>query len=191
MPRLFTGIEIPEEARERLARIKSPLPGARWIEPANFHITLRFAGDIDNLVAREFVHALAAIDERAFEVRISGLGAFGGNSPRSLWAAVEAGPELEALARANERAARAAGLAPEKRAFRAHVSLARLQHSRPDAVARFLERGAAFRTEPFFVDRFVLFSSRPQTGGGPYVVEDEFPLSGFGFDELRETDALR
>jgi len=191
MPRLFTGIEIPEEVRERLASLKAPLPGARWIDPENLHITLRFAGDVDNIVAREFVDGLAAIDEAAFEVSIAGLGAFGGNSPRILWAGVKAGPELEALARANERAARSAGLAPEKRAFYAHVTLARLQNSRPDAVARFLERGGAFRTEPFFVDRFVLFSARPQSGGGPYVVEEEFLLSGFGFDALRETDAPR
>jgi RNA 2',3'-cyclic 3'-phosphodiesterase len=191
MPRLFTGIEIPEEVRERLASLKAPLPGARWIDPENLHITLRFAGDVDNIVAREFVDGLAAIDEAAFEVRIAGLGAFGGNSPRILWAGVEGGPALEALARANERAARNAGLAPEKRDFYAHVTLARMQHARPDAVARFLERGGAFRTEPFLVDRFALFSARPQTGGGPYVVEEEFLLSGFGFDALRETDARR
>lgn len=178
MPRLFTAIELPDEVRERLARLKMPLPGARWIEPANLHITLRFAGDIDNLAARELVYALDAIDELAFSARIDGLGAFGGNSPRSLFANVEGGAALDALARANERAARQAGLAPEKRAFKAHVTLARLQGTRPETLARFLERNGAFRTEPFAVDHFVLYSSRPQTGGGPYVVEEEFPLRG-------------
>jgi 2'-5' RNA ligase len=179
MPRLFTGIELPDETREALKRLRTPLPGARWIEPDNLHITLRFAGDVDNLVAREFVHALAAIDAPPFEVRVAGVGAFGGYSPRIVWAGVEAGPELEALARANERAARSAGLDPEKRAFKAHVTLARLQNGRADTIARFLERNGAFRAEPFYVDRFVLFSSRPLTGGGPYVVEEEFPLLGY------------
>jgi 2'-5' RNA ligase len=190
MPRLFTGIEIPDDICEFLARLKSPLPGARWLEPANLHITLRFAGDIENHVARDFANELAAIEVPAFEIRLAGLGVFGGNAPRSLWAGVEAGPELETLARANERAARAAGLAPERRAFKPHVTVARLQHTRPEAVAKFLEHSGAFRTEPFVVERFVLFSSKPQTGGGPYVVEDEFPLSGTGAGLWQERDAL-
>lgn len=178
MPRLFTAIEIPAPLRERLALLKSPLPGARWVERDNLHVTLRFAGDIDNPTAREFADNLAAIASDGFELKISGLGAFGGNDPRVIWAGIEDAPEIEALARANERAARAAGLPPESRAFKAHVTLARLKHSRVDAVARFLEHNARFALPPFHVDRFVLMSSRPQVGGGPYVVEDAFMLGG-------------
>lgn len=178
MPRLFTGIELPPDVREALSRVRMPLPGAKWIEPENLHITLRFAGDIENHVAADFADHLATIDTRAFTIRVAGLGAFGGNDPRLVWAGVEAGPELEALARANERAARAAGLPPEKRAFHAHVTLARLKHGRADAVARFLGRNGHFRCEPFLVGRFVLLSSRPKVGGGPYVVEDVYPLAG-------------
>jgi 2'-5' RNA ligase len=187
MPRLFTGIELPETVRNRLARLRAPLPGARWIEPGNLHITLRFAGDVDNLVATEFADALSLIDTTVFDARVAGLGVFGGNSPRILWAGVEGGPALEALARANERAARAAGLEPEKHAFKAHVTLARLQHTRADAAARFLEQKSSFSCQPFAVERFVLFSSRPQRGGGPYVVEEAFALAG-GYPAL-EPDA--
>ncbi len=178
MPRLFTAIEIPSAVRERLLRLRSPLPGARWIEPENLHITLRFAGDVDNLVASELASALSSIDTPAFEARLAGVGAFGGNAPRTIWAGIDAGPELDLLARANERAARNAGLAPEKRPFRAHVSLARLRNTRPDAVARFLESKGALASEPFLVDRFVLMSARPNAGGGPYVVEAAYPLAG-------------
>jgi len=180
MPRLFTGIELPWSIADRLATLRSPLPGAKWVEAQNLHITLRFAGDIDNRTAGEFADFLSAIDVPVFELRLAGLGAFGGNDPRAVWAGVEAGPDLDALARANERAARSAGLPPETRAFKAHVTLARLRHSRPDAVAKFLQRNGAFRTEPIIVEHFSLFSSRPQTGGGPYVVEERFPLQGAG-----------
>ncbi len=178
MPRLFTAIEIPELVRERLVRLRTPLPGARWIEPESLHITLRFAGDVDNLVASELASALGSIDTPAFEARLAGVGAFGGNAPRTIWAGIEAGPELDLLARANERAARNAGLEPEKRPFKAHVSLARLRNTRPDAVARFLESKGGFASEPFLVDRFLLMSSRPNAGGGPYVVEASYPLAG-------------
>ncbi|MEC9367856.1 MAG: 2'-5' RNA ligase family protein, partial [Pseudomonadota bacterium] len=67
-------------------------------------------------------------------------------------------------------------LPPEPRAFHPHVTLARLRGTRPEAVARFLQQRGAFSSAPFTVGRFVLFSSRASTGGGPYVVEEEYPL---------------
>jgi RNA 2',3'-cyclic 3'-phosphodiesterase len=189
MPRLFTGIEIPDEQREEIARLRQPLPGnSRWMEPENLHLTLRFAGDIDNPHAREFADHLAGIDVDAFEIRLAGIGTFGGNEPRSLWAGVEAGPGLEELARANERAARAAGLAPEGRSFKPHVTVARLKYASAADVARILGRIGAFRSRPFTVGRFVLFSSRPKTGGGPYVVEEAFPLRGGEFVDYEDVE---
>lgn len=178
MPRLFAAIDIPPEARTALAALRSPLPGAKWVEADNIHLTLRFAGDIDNKVANELADGLGAVDVDCFELTIAGLGAFGGNDPRVLWAGIEGGQPVEALARACERAARSAGLPPEPRAFKPHVTLARMRHARPDQVARFLERNARFRLPPFTVERFVLMSSRPNVGGGPYVVEEAYPLAG-------------
>lgn len=178
MPRLFTGLELPPSLADRLADLATPLAGARWIEPEDMHITLRFAGDIDNPTANEFHAALASIDEPAFTLRLAGFGAFGGQQPRTLWAGVEESPWLDALARAHERAARSAGLKPLKHSFKPHVTLARLKGSRPESVARVLEQLGAFRSAPFQVDRFVLFSSRPKVGGGPYVAEETFALRG-------------
>ena len=178
MPRLFTGIEIPAEVREEIARLKVPLPGGRWTEPDNLHLTLRFVGDIDKPQASEFADRLETIDVDAFELRLAGLGIFGGNEPRSIWAGVEPSAPLEALARANDRAARAAGLPPDGRPFKPHVTLARLKYASPDEVARVLQRIGAFRSKPFIVARFVLFSAKPKTGGGPYAIEEAFPLRG-------------
>ena len=187
MPRLFTAIEIPEAVRLHLSLIRAPLGGAKWIEPENMHITLRFAGDIDGRTADEFVDFLAGVRARPFSVTVAGVGAFGGRDPRVLWAGVEAGEPLEALARAHERAARAAGLEPEGRAFKPHVTLARMRGGRQQAVARFLEENGALRTGPFLATRFVLLSARPGSGGGPYAVEAEFPFEGTdGFDEADE-----
>lgn len=187
MPRLFTAIEIPEAIRLRLSLIRAPLGGAKWIEPDNMHITLRFAGDIDGRTADEFVSFLTGVRARPFSVEIRGVGAFGGREPKVLWAGVEAGAELEALSRAHERAARGAGLEPEGRAFRPHVTLARIRGGRPQAVARFLEENGTLRTEPFTATRFVLLSARPGTGGGPYAVEAAFPFEGAGgLDEADE-----
>jgi 2'-5' RNA ligase len=179
MPRLFTGIEIPAEVREEIARLKVPLPGGgRWTEPADLHLTLRFVGDIERPQAQEFADGLETIDLDAFELRLSGLGVFGGNEPRTIWAGIEDSAPLEALARANDRAARSAGLPPDGRQFKPHVTLARLKYAGPDEVARVLQRIGAFRSKPFIVSRFVLFSAKPKTGGGPYAVEEAFNLRG-------------
>jgi 2'-5' RNA ligase len=178
MPRLFTALEIPASLRMRLSLMRAPLGGAKWVEPENMHITLRFAGDIDGRTADEFADELAEFSAEPFAVSIAGAGAFGGRDPRVLWAGVEASQPLEALYRANERAARAAGLEADGRAFRPHVTLARMRGARHGAVARFLEENGDLRMEPFTVTRFVLLSARPGSGGPPYGIEAAYPFDG-------------
>jgi 2'-5' RNA ligase len=185
MPRLFTAIEIPPLVRQHLALMRAPLAGAKWVEAEDMHITLRFVGDIDGRTAEEFADLLAGIQARPFTLTIKTLGAFGGRDPRVLWAGVEAGEELDALYRANERAARAAGIEPAGRDFKPHVTLARMRGARQHAVARFLEENGAFRSEPFVATRFALLSARPGSGGPPYGVVEAFPFEGaVDFDEM-------
>lgn len=187
MPRLFTALEIPEMLRTRLSLLRAPLNGAKWVDAENMHITLRFAGDIDGRTADDFADLLTDVSGAPFQVSIAGAGAFGGRDPRVLWAGVETGPELDALYRANERAARAAGLDHDPRDFRPHVTLARLRGARQGTVARFLEENGDLRLEPFMVTRFVLLSARPGSGGPPYGVEATYPLTGMGaLDDLDE-----
>ncbi len=174
MIRLFAGLELPELHRQRLGILRQPLPGAKWVEPHDLHLSLRFAGDIDNRAADEFASSLSEIEFEPFSLTIADLGIFGGREPRVIWAGVIASDPLDQLQRATERAARSAGLPPCSRAFKAHVTLARLRGSRPDPIVRFLASSSALRLEPFTVNRFVLFSSKLNTGGGPYVVEDQF-----------------
>lgn len=176
MPRLFSALEIPASLADRLASLKAPLPGARWVDPENYHITLRFIGDVDDITAREFAANLDRVRAMPFDVTLDGLGSFGRGKPHSIWARVARSEALDALQRAHERAARTAGLPPEPRQFHAHVTLARLRNTRPELVARYLEQRGAFFAGPIPVTRFVLFSSRASTGGGPYVVEEDYPF---------------
>ena len=177
MPRLFSGIEIPAPICERLTMLEGGLEGARWIDPENFHLTLRFIGDVDMLQAREFAAGLMSIAAQRFDIQLDGLGSFGGRKPRAVWAGVAPCPALTTLQQAHERVARAAGVAPESRNFVPHVTLARLRRVRAEAVARYLEQNGGFATSRFEVARFVLYSSRQSIGGGPYVVEEAFPLA--------------
>jgi RNA 2',3'-cyclic 3'-phosphodiesterase len=178
MPRLFTGLEIPARLVTRLSMMRGKLAGARWIDPENFHITLRFAGDIDDLQAQAFAAALDDIEFDSFDLSVEGLGSFGGNKPRTLFAGIRMTEALERLQKAHERAARRAGLPPETRNFTPHVTLARLKDSKPAAVAEYLSYFGGFFAEPFRVSRFVLFSSRSNQGGGPYVIEECYPFRG-------------
>ena len=180
MPRLFTGLEIPEHIAQRLCLIQARLHGARWISPENYHITLRFIGDVEDRVADEFAYALGSVPCPVFSLRLAGMGSFGGRKPRAIWADVENSDALMSLHRANEQAARLAGLPPEARNFTPHVTLARLRGTHSDEVARFLENFGDFASQPFEVSRFILFSSRPSRGGGPYAVEAEYPLQRIG-----------
>jgi RNA 2',3'-cyclic 3'-phosphodiesterase len=178
MPRLFSGIEIPEAIGYRLSLLRTGLGGARWIDQANYHLTLRFIGDVDGATARDFAANLADIVAPEFSLSLDGLGSFGGKKPRAIWASVSPCEPLLALQRAHERAARRAGLPPEPRNFTPHVTIASLRGTRPEAVAGYLEQQGGFASQSFLVRRFVLFSSRASIGGGPYVVEADYPLSG-------------
>jgi 2'-5' RNA ligase len=178
MPRLFSGLELPEDIKGELSGLEVPFPGAFWIEEDNLHITLRFAGDIDHRTAREFTEELSRVDLDVFELALEGVHVLGGNDPKILYAGLRASSELDALARAHERAARSVGLAPERRPFKPHITLARLRNVAIPDLTRFLQAHSLLRSRPFLIEEFVLFSSKPKTGGGPYAVEDTFPLRG-------------
>jgi RNA 2',3'-cyclic 3'-phosphodiesterase len=189
MPRLFTGIELPEDVVSRLSMLRAGLSGASWIDPDNYHITMRFAGDIADADANHFADALADIRFDSFDIELNGLGSFGGNKPRALWAAIKPSRELDLLQKAHERAARLVGLPPETRNFVPHVTLARLRNVSPHAAAEYLARHGAFYAAPFSVSRFVLFSSRPNYGGGPYLVEEGYPSWDMAFADDEEAAA--
>ncbi len=177
MPRLFSAIEIPQSIAARLTLLRAGLTGARWIDPENYHLTLRFIGDVDGVTARDFTHALGSIAAAPFELRLNGIGSFGGRKPRAIFAGIAPSDALDTLRRANECAAREAGLPPEGRNFTPHVTLARLRRARADAIAAYLECQGGIAAEPFMVSRFVLYSSRNSVGGGPYVVEAAYDLT--------------
>ena len=177
MPRLFTGLEIPEALGESLSLLRGGLPGARWIDPENYHLTLRFIGDVDDEIAHEIDWLLGRVRRKEFELRFDGLQSFGGRKPRAIVATVAPSPAVMELQAEHERLMQRVGLDPEGRKYTPHVTLARLRDSSSFEVAEYLSARAAFRTPLFTVSRFVLFSSRASVGGGPYVVEAAYPLT--------------
>ena len=121
--------------------------------------------------------ALSAVSRGSFRLGLTGLGAFGGRSPRAIFARAETSGPLVDLQADHERIIQKLGLPPEGRKYTPHVTLARMRKGTPRAVADYLAVRGSFDVEPFTVDRFVLFSAREKVGGGPYVVEHAYRLA--------------
>lgn len=184
MPRLFTGLEIPAAVADTLSRSRGGLFGARWIDPASYHVTLRFIGDVDHGIAREVAALLGEARLRApVALTVEGLSSFGGDRPRALIARVAPTPELTRLQAEHERLMRRVGLDPETRKYTPHVTLARLKGVTPAAVAGFIASCGPFPPQRFTAERFVLFSARDSVGGGPYLTE-----AVYAFDKPRPRD---
>ncbi|MCP1199162.1 RNA 2',3'-cyclic phosphodiesterase [Notoacmeibacter sp. MSK16QG-6] len=184
MPRLFAALEVPQDAARYLTLVQGGLHGARWIDPENYHITLRFFGDVEGHVADQIVETLDQVRRTAFDLELDGIHAFGSKKPHSIYAGVWPSVPLNELAADIDRRAKRLGLPSDKRKFTPHVTLARLRNPDSREVARWLAGRGGFRTLPFPVSRFVLMSSRDSVGGGPYVVEESWTL-------MREPDGGR
>jgi len=181
MPRLFTALEIPRNVAMSLSLLRGGIPGARWIDVENYHITLRFIGDVDGRTADEIVDRLDRIDRPEFQATLTGIGSFGSKKPHSVYAGVAPSPEMNALQSEIERICQRIGLPPDPRKFTPHVTLARLKNCRLDDVVHYLSGRGNFWTTPFMVNRFVLLSSKESVGGGPYLTEEIFPLQDVSY----------
>ena len=177
MPRLFTGLELPAPIASELALMRGGIAGARWLDAADYHITLRFIGDVDEATALDVHSALERIRRPAFTVTLDGLGAFGGAKPRAIVATAKPAPPLVELQAEQERLMRRVGLPLETRKYTPHVTLARLRQATPVAVANYLSMRGWLASRSFDVDHFTLFSARDSVGGGPYLAEATYPLA--------------
>ena len=138
MPRLFTGLEVPEDLGLSLSFLRGGLSGAKWIDVENYHVTLRFIGDVDERTADDVAEELSRIRRPRFPVRIEGIMAFGGKQPHSLVAKVAPSPALIELQAEHERICQRLGLPAEPRRFTPHVTIARCKGVSHDAVAAWL-----------------------------------------------------
>jgi 2'-5' RNA ligase len=177
--RLFVALDLPWELRQRLAMLSgSGIPGARWVPPENYHVTLRFIGEAPGYLAEDIDHALAALRGRGFQLSLAGLGVFakGGRSTQ-LWVGVERTPQLEHLQNKIETALQRCGLEPERRRFQPHVTLARLDNAPESKLASFVQAHNLFRAEPVPVEHFTLFSSLLGKEQPVYTSEVEYQLA--------------
>ena len=135
-----------------------------------------FDGGQDALDDR--LDALDRVNRDGFDLRIDGIGSLGTKKPHAVVARIAGSRALTELQAEHERLVQRIGLPPDSRKYTPHVTLARLRGANTRDIADYLSLRGGFTAGPFPVGRFVLFSSRDSIGGGPYVIEEAWPLAG-------------
>ena len=177
MTRLFVGIELPDEIKASLLRLEAGIPGARWQTADQLHLTVRFIGEADGVMAEDVASALTMIDAPGFEVEITGVGVFGPlKRAHTLWAGIRDNPALVHLQEKVESLLVRSGLKPETRKYHPHVTLARLGNPSKTRLQDFLGAHNGLVVPSFPVSHFTLFSSFLTNKGSIYTVEETYPL---------------
>lgn len=177
MIRLFAAIGIPEHVYDALPMPDGAIEGVNWVPDENFHITLRFIGDVGNAQARDIDDVLSTIRAPGFELALHGLDTFGGKKPHALYAGVRPCPPLVHLHEKIDAALTRLGHPSERTKYTPHLTLARLKHAPEHKLAAFIQKNNLFECEPFAVTEFGLYSSILHAGGSDYTLERTYPLS--------------
>jgi 2'-5' RNA ligase len=180
--RLFTGIDLPEDVRERLERLLMHLRSCahlKWSPVYNLHVTLRFIGEWPEEKMPQLATALHGVAPRKpIPAEVKGLGWFPNpHHPRVFWAGVHGGDALPALVKDIDGAIGPLGIAAEDRPFNAHLTLARIKEPAPlQALRATIAQLESVEFGSFEVDRFNLFRSQPGSAGSIYTKLSEYPF---------------
>lgn len=179
MHRLFVALRPPRAIRERLLSLMGGVPGARWQDDEQLHLTLRFIGELGTHAAEDVAAALGSVRHAPLELKLAGCGVFDDRRgrPNALWAGVSPREQLAALHRKVDQAIVRAGLEPERRAYLPHITLARMSGS-AGPIDRWLAEHAALASEPFVIDAMALYESRLGHGGARYEPVERYTLTG-------------
>lgn len=178
MLRLFVALDLPDSLRDALSSRATGLPHAKWVPPENYHLTLRFIGEVEPWRAEEVDECLAALRGRPFDLTLAGAGLFEkAGRVHSVWIGVERNDALSALQAKIETALQRIGLPPEKRRFAPHVTLARTERAAPETCIAWVQANNLFRAATVRMQQFTLFSSRLGKEASVYTPEVAYALA--------------
>ena len=179
MPRLFVALRPPPMIRRALIETQGGVPGARWQDDEQLHLTLRFVGEVERRVAEDLADTLARVTAPAPMVVLTGVGRFERRGRTdALWAAVSPHDALAHLHRKIDQACVRVGLPPERRAYLPHITLARLSRSAGASIEidRWLAHHAGLASAPFTLPHLVLYQSMLGREGASYEPVMRWPL---------------
>ncbi|WAT17995.1 RNA 2',3'-cyclic phosphodiesterase [Aurantiacibacter sp. MUD11] len=173
--RLFVALHPPESVCDALLDTMEGIPGARWQDADNLHLTLRFIGEVDRHTAADIETALEQVPFTPFPLELAGVGHFEGKGrAKAIWAGVVPSAPLDELQMRVEMACRRAGLPAETRKFIPHVTLARL-NAGSGPIGDWLARHGRLRLGPWQVEGFSLIESHLTANGSIYQDVASFP----------------
>lgn len=180
MHRLFIGLCPPREIRAQLLALMTGVPGARWQDDAQLHLTLRYVGEVDRRIANDIAEMLGHVRAATPTMALNGVGMFAkGGRANALWAGIAPAAPLAGLHKKLDHALVRLGLAPEGRAYLPHITLARL--ARGDgagpAIEAFMARHAGLSSPVFPLDTLILYESHLGADGAHYEPVARFPLA--------------
>lgn len=171
--RLFVAVDLPDNVKKQVENLCSGLRGVRWVKPEQMHLTMRFIGEVNNEQYQRIKTALGQIQFSPFELGLHGVGQFSlKKTPRVIWVGLTESPALADLARQVEKTVVALGFPPEDKPFSPHITLARIKL--PPSIndlEHFYSKNAAFQTETFSINEFILYSSTLTPAGSIYKKE--------------------
>lgn len=177
MHRLFVAIDPHDSVRLRLGELQTGIPGATWKDSSEYHLTLRFIGEVDGATFSDIRNCLKMVRMEPFEIEVTGIGQFPlRGEPRSLWAGIKSGEALIILRNRIDRTLRDVGISSERRKFHPHIRLAVLRNSPIERVARFLQGSALFQASHFLAREFHLYSSLKTGTGAIHTLESSYSL---------------
>jgi 2'-5' RNA ligase len=175
--RLFIAIDLSEQAKENIEKIKSELRGIKGVKPVskeNIHLTLKFLGEVVDNKVEEIVRALSQIKFKSFKISINKMGVFPNESRiQVLW--VDAEP-AEPLFELKKMIDAALPKFKDDHPFKSHITFARIKYIANDSdKKKILDilRKSVEKTE-FLVNKFRLYKSDLQPMGPVYEVVKEF-----------------
>lgn len=179
MIRLFVALRPPPAVRDALADLMEGVPGARWQDDEQLHLTLRFVGEVERPVAEDLAAALAAVHAPSPTISLAGVGTFGSKGRAdTLWAGVAPPEPLHHLYAKVEQACTRAGLPPDRRAYHPHITVARTPRSLGSSaeVSAWCARRADLTSDPFTLSHLVLYRSHLGRSGASYEPVARWPL---------------
>lgn len=178
MVRIFIGIAIPSEIKKHISMLQGGIPGANWVPPENYHISLRFIGEISETSKEDIAEALENLAFPVFKISLQGLGLFTQKDvPHHLWLKPQPEDQLIKLYRKIENLlTKELSLKAETRKYTPHLTIAKLKEPNIDKVGQFIQWHNLFKTPEFEVSEYTLFQSHLTNTGPIYTPLDIYEL---------------
>ncbi len=174
--RLFIALDF-EDASEYLKTLQEKIPEAKVTYPKEFHLTMKFLGEVSEEKIGEVKERLNGVKFEEFKAKLGKMGIFPNeNFIRVAWVGVEDGKKIEELQKRIEEAL--AGMFEKDNRFHPHITLARIKFIEQDKKKEFVDKVKAIEVEPkeVILTKFKLIKSELKPEGPVYEVVEEYKV---------------